>query len=159
MRPLAIILPLAASSLLLLGGCFSLDAASNAARRKSDIDRTDEPVEHVLVSNYGWYLFNCIPLVCGNSSPGAIFPWTIFSDHVNHVLLHERLMRYAKDRKASVKELIATRDERIFLEIPGSGIPVPIPFLLCYQEVQISGVLVKAKDAAKPAKQAREVPE
>ena len=135
----------AISCMLLLEGCYSLETASNAALRKSDIDRTDTPIEHVMVSNYGWYLFNCIPLVCGNASADALFPWKLFHDHVNPVILHERLMRYAKSKKASVKDLIATRDEKIFLEIPGIGIPVPIPFLLCYQEVQISGILVDTK--------------
>ena len=130
-----------------------MEVASNSALHNSvSSNGTEKPIEHALVTNYGWYLFNCAPLVCGNASPGGTFPWSFFSDQVNPEIVHNRLMEYAASRDANVEELVASYDEKVFLEIPGSEIPVPIPFLLCYREVQASGVLVERKktQSAKP---------
>ena len=135
----------AAICAILHTGCYSMDVASNEALRKSGMTdgvKTD-PIEHVLVSNYGWYLFNCVPVVCGNATPGESFPWKFFSDHVNPVLLHDRMMQYANTKNADIKNLLLSRDEKVFFDIPGSDIPCPIPFFICYHEVQISAVLVK----------------
>lgn len=132
------------SSMLLLGGCFSMETASNAALRNSaPRNAVSKPVEHILVSNYGWYLFNCIPLVCGNANPDASWPWIFFSDHVNSILLHDRLMEYASSNGASVKNIVFSRDEEVLFDIPGSDIPFPIPYLVCYREIQFSGILTK----------------
>ena len=130
-----------------------MEVASNSALHNSvSANGKGKPIEHVLVANYGWYLFNCAPLVCGNASPGGTFPWSFFLDQVNPEIVHNRLMEYAASRDANVEELVASYDEKVFLEIPGSEIPVPIPFLLCYREVQASGVLVERKktQSAKP---------
>ena len=133
----------AALCAVILAGCYSMDVATNEALRNSGItDGAHEPIEHVLVSNYGWYLFNCIPLVCGNATPGGSFPWRFFGDHVNPVLLHDKLMTYAGSKNADLKNLSLSRDEKVFFDIPGSDIPCPIPFFVCYHEVQISAVLV-----------------
>ena len=149
--PLSIVAALCA---LILAGCYSMDVASNEALRKSgttDGVKTDS-IEHVLVSNYGWYLFNCIPVVCGNATPGESFPWKFFGDHVNPVLLHDRMMQYANSKNADIKNLLLSRDEKVFFDIPGSDIPCPIPFLVCYHEVQISAVLVKCDNGRKNGK-------
>lgn len=133
-----------------LCGCYCIDVATNAALRGSELtDGVNEPLEHVLVSNYGWYLFNCIPLVCGNATPDASFPWKFFGDHVNPILLHDRMMEYADSKNADMKNLSLIRDEKVFFDIPGSDIPCPIPFLVCYQEVQLSSVLVKRETRRK----------
>ena len=137
----------------LLTGCYSMDIASNAALDRSlaqtsvaqDVTPGEAPsrhVEHVVVSNYGWYLFNFIPLACGNAAPSAFFPWVFFSDQVSSRLLHDRMMSYASSSKANVKELAFFRDEQVFFNIPGTKFPVPIPYVLCFREIQFSGVLV-----------------
>ena len=129
---------------IMLGGCYSMDVGTNAALQNSElVEGVDKPIEHVLISNYGWYLFNCIPLVCGNATPGESFPWIFFTDHVNPILLHDRMMTYANSKNANVKNIMFTRDEKVFFEVPGTEIPCPIPFFVCYQEIQLSGVLVK----------------
>ena len=121
-----------------------MDVGTNAALRNSElVEDVDKPIEHVLISNYGWYLFNCIPLVCGNAMPGESFPWKFFADQVNPILLHDRMMEYANSKNANVKNIVFTRDERVFFEVPGTEIPCPLPFLVCYHEIQLSGVLVK----------------
>ena len=142
-----ITLSLVVSSMLLLGGCFSMETASNAALRNSGNGTgSDVPIEHVMVSNYGWYLFNCVPLVCGNASPDASWPWKFFSDHVNPILLHDRLMKYASSKTADIKDLVFSHEEEVFFDFPGSDIPFPIPYLVCYREIQFSGVLTRRTD-------------
>ena len=129
---------------IVLGGCYSTDVGTNTALQNSELkEGVDKPIEHVLISNYGWYLFNCIPLVCGNATPGESFPWKFFTDQVNPILLHDRMMEYANSKNANVKNIVFTRDERVFFEVPGTEIPCPLPFLVCYHEIQLSGVLVK----------------
>ena len=95
----------------LLAGCFSMDIATTDALQESALSSRDGKVlEHVVVSNYGWFLFNFIPLACGNANPKAAFPWTFFSDQVSSRLLHDRLMSYAASQCANVKELAFFRD-------------------------------------------------
>ena len=53
------------------------------------------------------------------------------------------MMTYANSKNANVKNIMFTRDEKVFFEVPGTEIPCPIPFLVCYHEIQLSGVLVK----------------
>jgi hypothetical protein len=142
------VLSVVVSLAILLGGCYSMEVGTNEALRNSGLtDGVNKPVEHVLVSNYGWYLFNCIPIVCGNASGADSFPWKFFTNHVDPVLLHDRMMAYANSKNASVKDLVFSRDEKIFFEIP--EVSFPIPFFVCYHEVQISGVLVEK--GARPA--------
>ena len=137
-------LPIVVLLAVMLGGCYSMDVGTNAVLQKSElVEGVDKPIEHVLISNYGWYLFNCIPLVCGNATPGESFPWKFFTDQVNPILLHDRLMTYANSKNANVKNIVFSRDERVFFDVPGTEIPCPLPFLVCYQEIQLSGVLVK----------------
>ena len=58
-------------------------------------------------------------------------------------LLHDRMMEYAREQGADVGELTFFRDEQVFFSIPGSQFPVPIPYVLCFREIQFSGVLTK----------------
>ena len=48
----------------MLCGCYSMEVASNSALHDSvSANGTEKPIEHVLVTNYGGYLFNYAPLV------------------------------------------------------------------------------------------------
>ena len=128
----------------LLAGCFSMDIATTDALQNSALSSRDGKVlEHVVVSNYGWYLFNWIPLACGNATPGAFFPWKFFSGQVKSDLLHDRLMTHAAAQNADVKDLAFFRNEKVCFDLPGTNFPVPIPYLLCYREIQFSGVLIQ----------------
>ncbi|MBO5940820.1 MAG: hypothetical protein J6R18_06480 [Kiritimatiellae bacterium] len=131
-----------------VGGCYNLQVATNESLCNSAIEKgKNEPVEHVLISNYGWYLFNYIPMVCGNTVADDVLPWSFFSNHVDPVLLHGKMIAYASSKNANVSNLSISRTEKVFFEFPGSQIPVPIPFLISFQEVQVSGVLTK-RDAS-----------
>lgn len=113
----------------LLAGCFSIDHARFV--RSND--------EHVLVSNYGWYLFHYIPLVCGNASRDRWLPWVMFRNDVRMDSVQGRFMDYAGDRKA--RDLAYTTRETVMLEIPATNFSLPVPYLLTYREIQLSGVL------------------
>ena len=127
-------------AIAMLAGCYSMDVASNSALDGHG-EKDSRHAEHVVVSNYGWYLFNCLPLACGNTNPKASFPWVFFSNQVSSSLLHDRMMEYATARNANVKELTFFRDEQVFFNVPGTQFPIPIPYVFCFREVQFSGVL------------------
>ena len=136
---------------VLFAGCFSMDIATTSSLEKSALSPEDgRPKEHVVVSNYGWYLFNWIPLACGNATPGAMFPWKFFSNQVTSDLLHDRMMAHAAAQNADVKDLVFFRDEKVTFDLPGTNFPIPIPYVLCYREIQFSGVLTQRSDAGLP---------
>ncbi len=139
-------LPYAALAISLLAGCYSMDiSVSDALRDSAPAADGGRRLEHVVVSNYGWYLFNAIPLACGNARPGASFPWTFFSDHVTADILHDRLMAHAAAIRADAHEIIFFRNERVLFNLPGLSLQVPIPYLLAYREMQFSAVLAQRR--------------
>ena len=134
--------------LALAGGCFSI-ATSSMSGDDGDAIKLyagGEPREHVVVSNYGWYLFNFCPMMCGNARKGAWCPWAFFRDDVNETLIQDRLTAYAAEKGYNVEGLHLFNDESVLFTIPGASIPLPIPYLVTYREQQLSGVLVKAND-------------
>lgn len=116
-------------------GCFRLQRAK--------IRSTDQ--EHVLVTNYGWYLFHFIPVACGNASFNAWTPWVAFRNDVTLDKIQSRFMNYANGEECDVTDLSYTVSDSVMLNIPGVGLPLPVPYLLTYREVQLSGVLSKRK--------------
>lgn len=116
------------------------------------------PREHVVVSNYGWFLFNKIPLVCGNAREGARLPFVCFRDDVASDIVQDKLTSYAAAKGADLSDVNLFFTENVLFEIPGTSIPIPMPYVLCYRERLISGLLVdrpKAKPAPKAGPQAR----
>ena len=101
---------------LCLTGCMSTEVS------KSEVCG----IEHIYVSDYGWKLFNCIPL----------FRPDITVDRVQKALADE-----ATNRKKTATGLTYRNYDTIFFEIPLLYIPIPIPYVICYHEVQLSGVL------------------
>ena len=59
------------------------------------------------------------------------------------------MMSYAAATRANVKELASFRDEQVFFTIPGTQFPVPIPYILCFREIQFSGVLTPRPEEAR----------
>ena len=115
-----------------LTGCFTID--------HGNLLRTDE--EHVLVSNYGWYLFNVIPIACGNANENRWLPWVMFRDDVKMDKIQRRFMMHAADEgREQMRNLAYTNYESVMFEIPGVNFPLPIPYVLTYREIQLSGVL------------------
>ena len=58
-------------------------------------------------------------------------------------------MGYVNGMRKDAKNLTYTSYDSVMFEIPGSNIPVPIPYLLTYREIQLSGVLIGKKETAK----------
>lgn len=122
---------------VVLTGCFSIE--------KGRLNPSGE--EQVLVSNYGWYLFHFIPIACGNASEGAVTPWVLFRNDVTMDKVQKRFFSYADTRENIKAEELSYRTyESVLFEIPGSNIPIPLPYILSYKEIQLSGVLVPNKD-------------
>lgn len=118
-----------------LAGCFSI--------KTSTIDHAQH--EHILVSNYGWYLFNLIPLACGNASEDAWTPWVHFRNDVTMAKIQRRFMDYARSHGGIDKadNLTYTTRDSVMFELPGLELPLPIPYLLTYREIQLSGEISK----------------
>lgn len=140
-----------AAALVLCAGCFSIERAvlSPEIGTAASVGKGTTSKEHVLVSNYGWYLFNRVPLVCGNARKGAFFPWVFFRNDVDETKLQDRFTGYASAIGCDLDDLVMFNSEQVLLDI--YSIPVPIPYVCCYREMQISGVLVKRPTAADAA--------
>lgn len=116
---------------LCLMGCFSLDTATPPSSGE----------EHVVVRNYGWVLFNYVPLVCGNSTKDAYFPWAFFRNDVTMDKVQSRFMDYARKTGKCPVDLKYTDYDTVMFNVPLLQYPLPIPYLICYREIQLSGNL------------------
>ena len=119
--------------LLLTGGCFTIDTGN--------LDATGD--ENIIVSNYGYYLFNLIPLAGGNANETESFPWAVFRDDVTMDKIQRRFLEYAAYNNKKVKEIAYHNHQTILFNVPGTSFLLPIPYLLTYREIQLSGVLTK----------------
>ena len=99
-----------------LAGCLSTEVS------KSEVCGA----EHIYVSDYGWKLFNCIP---------------IFRSDITHDRVQKALSDDAAKRGKTPVGLAYHNYDTVMFEIPYLYIPIPIPYHLCYHEVQLSGVL------------------
>lgn len=116
---------------LCLTGCFSIETGSSGSVGR----------EHLLVSNHGWYLFHFIPLASGNANKDRWLPWVMFRNDVTMDKIQTRFMDYAAEHGGveKVDNLSYTTRESVMLEIPGLNLPLPVPYLLTYREIQLSG--------------------
>jgi len=147
---------------LCLSGCFSID--------RGLLVRTNE--EHVLITNYGWSLFGLIPLACGNADENATLPFVLFRNDVTMDKIQRRFMMYADDygrrvatenaavtasgedlerisERVKVRDLAYTTSESVLFNVPGLNYPLPLPYILTYQEIQLSGVLDRVQEKSK----------
>ena len=108
-------------------GCFSVDAAYSPAADS----------EQVLVSNNGRWLFNCIPLFCGNGDITGTCPFVMFRDDVTMERVQDRFAAYADGRE--IKSPVYHNTDSVFFDFFGW----PIPYILCYKEVSMSGTMEK----------------
>lgn len=102
-----------------------------------------EVVEHYQLQNYGWYLFDTIPLVCGDINPDAKLCLAVFKDHVRTDLLTAEFNRHVRETNTRPVCVATLNTDLVTFEIPGLSIPLIVPYILCYREVQISALLVK----------------
>ena len=134
--------------LLAVTGCYSIDVATTDGFRAARlVNDAGTPRAHAVVSNYGWYLFNAIPLISGNADPApGDCVWSFFTDNVTPDALHHDLTRLATDAGYEISDINLYRDSTCMLPIPYVNTTFGI---LWYKEIQVSGVFVKP--AARPA--------
>jgi len=119
-----------AAAALLAAGCFSIEHAR--------IQATGE--YHVFASNYGWYLFGSLPIVCGNANPDAVLPFVFFRDDVTMDKIQRRVLSHSKNlNSGKVCNLSYYNDNMVLFEFPGVNFPVPVPYVLTYRGIQLSG--------------------
>lgn len=125
---------LAVCALASFAGCFTIDSATSQT--------TGE--EHVIVSNWGYYLFNTIPVFCGNAENpisdtygAAVF----FRNDVMMDKIQNRFVKYTEKRGKTPENIVYHKYDSVLFDIPFTQIPVPIPYFFCYREIQISGVI------------------
>lgn len=91
--------------------------------------------EHVMVSNRGWKLFNWIPLWCGNAADNATCGTVFFRDDVTMEKIQHRFVAYAKGRE--IVDPTWNITDELFITV----ISVPIPYIITYKEMTISGTM------------------
>lgn len=129
----------------LLTGCFSFETTplGASAGRSLTLQSTHEKAtEHVVVSNFGWYLFNRWPIVCGNAREGRRSAWVFFRDDVDENLLQRRLMKYAAEHNCNATDVNLFNNAEVLMSIGVGGVSLPIPYLISYRELQYSCSLV-----------------
>lgn len=100
---------------LCLAGCMSTEVEPSAVTG----------VEHFTIHDYGWKLFDCIPL---------------FRSDITVESVQKELAEVAAKRGKTPEGLVYHNRNDIFLELPLLGTALPIPYIICYHEVQLSGV-------------------
>jgi len=129
-------------TLALLTGCVSVQRSERVTPAGVGILGTQgTPVEHVHVSNFGYYLFNCIPIFCGNTASDRLGNTIWFSDEVTLEKTQAIMVDEARSRNSSLVELQPNVKSTCFFgSIPYVGTTFGI---LWYKEVQMSAVLVR----------------
>ena len=117
-----------------LAGCFSVEVASSPVLG-------DEVKRHVIVDNYGWYLFGALPLVCGNENLESWCPISIFCDEVNPQVAYGKVKCLSEREGCEIGNFHLVDDNDVMFEF--YSIPVPIPWIVVRKEVSLSAYLVK----------------
>ena len=135
--------------IMLLAGCVSVQKTNKVAPAGVTIQGTSgTPVEHIHVSNYGYYLFNCIPIFCGNTSADARHETVWFSDEVTLARVQGVVLEEVRNRKCQVTEIQPyARSTCFFSAIPYVGTTFG---LVWFKEVQMSAVLIRPDTPAAP---------
>ena len=101
---------------LCLTGCLSTEVS------KSEVCG----VEHIYVSDYGWKLFNWIPIFRSDITLGRV---------------QAEMLAEAKRRGKTVTDLTWHTMEKVSFDIPLVIVTLQVPYIFCYHDIQLSGVL------------------
>lgn len=118
---------------VLFGGCCTVDVGKSGSAGST----------HMLVGTCGWKLFNTIPLVCGSTVPEdeRIGPVAFFRNDVTTEKVQKRFMIEARRHGSDVSDLTFRHFDTVLLYVPLFGVPLPLPYILCYSKLQLSGVI------------------
>ena len=128
------VLGLAAASAmsLMLCGCFSVKVASSPVLGEN-------VAKHVTVENYGWYLFGCLPLACGNEKLDSWCAFSLFCDEVRPEIAYGKLKDVATRGNCEIRDLLVINDNDVLFNF----FDFNIPWIIVTKEVSISANLVK----------------
>ena len=134
----------AAAVLAAASGCVSIDRCGADTLGALSVRGTDaRPVEHIVVSNFGYYLFNMFPLVTGNANQERWFPCRFFSDHVKLPKMQSLLAaEVQRHHGIEIAELASHYDAAPCFSVSLDPKSL-LGLFFCYREVQLSAVLVE----------------
>lgn len=126
-------------------GCVNFVKTNNVALKGLDVLGTPGVTkECVTVSNYGYYLFNVLPVFCGNTVDGRLGNTIWFQNHVTLEKTQSVLMREVQPGRPIVTCLQPHSHETCFFSvIPYIGNSLGIVW---YKQIDLSAVLVKPKN-------------
>jgi len=122
----------ALGALLGATGCISVETAKLPG---------PESGTHVFVRNYGKYLFNFIPIWCGNASDDPVCDFVMFRDDVTTDKMYHRFLTECHKKGQDVSEITCHMEEDVFIRLPIWSIEIPLPYIWTHHEIQISGVV------------------
>ena len=117
----------------ILAGCFSLEKTPAVPQMGEDA------VEHVIAYNCGWYLFGCLPLLCGNINESSWCPFSFFCDEVRHELVGDKVLSCAEAQGCDVRDFVCFDDRLVFFDCYYA----PVPWIIQYKEVNVSANFVR----------------
>jgi hypothetical protein len=126
------------------GGCYSLHTASTPELAACSLAAEDGQIlEHVFIQNSGWFLFERLPLICGNVDEQSPWPWTFFANETDLAAVEAQLAAHAQKMNACVVQENVINAATTLMSIPGSNVAFSVPYLICRRETQISAVLMR----------------
>lgn len=146
-------------SAVLLSGCYSIQVARSPAFSRCRIAAEEDcvPTAHMLVQNDGWFLFDRLPIVCGNANTESWFPWTFFKDEVSMEYVQKAIVRRAKMRGERIVQMNAINHNATLMSLPSTQ-GLSVPYLICHHATQISVVFEKTIDSIPELRDAAKVP-
>ena len=130
-----------------VSGCVSVERCGGERLSELSINGTDsKPIEHIVVSNFGYYLFDLFPLIAGNADPDGWFPFVLFSDQVKLSKMQTLLSAEVQKRHGTeVVELTSHYDADPCFSVSLDPKSL-LGLIFCCREVQLSAVLVEPED-------------
>ena len=116
----------------LLAGCFTVEMASSPSLG-------EDSVAHVTIGNYGWMLFGCVPLLCGNANFDSWCPFVFFRDDIKPEFAYEKLMALAEEKGCRVEDINMLGDNAVLFD----AYYAPVPWIIVYKETNLSANLVR----------------
>lgn len=117
---------------LCLAGCLTVE--------KADLPGA-EPGKHVMVRNHGKYLFDCVPVGCGNADENAKCGFVMFRNDVTMDKMQHRFLAECRKAGGEPTDVAYHTDHNIFLTVPLFSVDIPIPYLWTTRVIQITGTV------------------
>jgi len=117
---------------LMLAGCFSVRVASSPVLG-------EDVKSHVTVENYGWYLFGCLPLACGNEKLDSWCAFSLFCDEVRPDVAYGKLKDVAARENCEIRDFFMINDNDVLFNF----FDFNIPWIIVTKEISISANLAK----------------